>query len=72
MSTDPNQQAIDELKAEIEPLTTVVTSAIALIEGMADRFEQVADDPEQVRAVVASIRSQSDALAAAVAAHTEE
>lgn len=65
----------DELNAEVTNLTTVAESAIALINGIADKIQAAVDandsgDNSQLKSLASSVRSQADALAAAVAANT--
>ena len=62
----------DVLVAEVTALTDVVDSAIAMIDGLAAQIEDCKDDPEQIAAIVANLQTQRDALAAAVAANTDE
>jgi hypothetical protein len=61
--------AIDLLKGEVAELTTVVESAIALIQGFADRIKDAAT-LEEVQAVVAEIEAEKQSLADAVTANT--
>ena len=58
------------LETEVARLTEVVPSVIALINGFADRVEAEREDPLRVQAIVDGMRTQADALAAAVVAHT--
>ena len=65
----------DELNAEVTNLTTVADSAIALINGIADKIQAAVDandagDNSQLKTLASSVRTQSEALAAAVAANT--
>lgn len=61
--------AIELLKNEVAELTTVVESAIVLIQGLADRIKEAATF-EEVQAVVAEIEAEKQALAAKVAENT--
>ena len=61
--------AIDLLKSEVAELTTVVDSAITLIQGLADRIKEAATF-EEVQAIVAEIEAEKQALAAKVAENT--
>lgn len=61
--------AIDLLRAEVEQLTTVVDSAVVLIQGFADRIKDAAT-LEEVQAVVAEIEAGKMALASAVESNT--
>jgi hypothetical protein len=62
--------ALTEARDEAAQLTTVVASAVALFDRLADLFEGAADDPDEIRAIVATVRSQRESLAQAVAQHT--
>lgn len=61
----------DVLVEEVTALSGVVQSAIAMIENLATQIEDAKDDPEQIAALVADLRGQKKALAAAVAANSE-
>jgi hypothetical protein len=63
--------ALTELRDEVAALGNTVTSAIAFIDGLADQLTEVADDPDEIRSVVASLRSQRETLAQAIAATPE-
>ena len=60
----------DVLTEEVAALTDVVASAVAVIDNLATQIEDAKDDPEEIAAIVADLRAQKDALAAAVAANT--
>lgn len=65
----------DQLNSEVTNLTSVVDSAVALINGIATKIEAAvqandAGDDTQLKSLASSVRSQADALAAAVAANT--
>lgn len=69
---------IDQLRAEVERNTQVDQSAIALINGIADRLRAVEDQLSQQGADTAaltelreSLENSSNDLATAVAAHTQ-
>lgn len=61
---------IEEMRAEIFRMNTVVGSAIELFGLLATKIEQLADDPAQIRELAGQVRAQADALAAAVVANT--
>jgi len=61
---DVNMEA---LRAVVEKVVTVSGSAVALINGFADRIEAVKDDPIAIQAELDAIRDATDGLAAAVA-----
>lgn len=65
MSTD-----LTPLQNEVSNLTTVVGSAVALINGFAARIEAEREDPVAVQAIVDGMRAQANDLATAVAANT--
>lgn len=65
----------DALNAEVTNLTSVVDSAVALINGIAAKIEAAvaandAGDNTALSDLASSVRSQADALASAVAANT--
>ncbi len=64
------EQALEDLRSEVERNSNVVQSATALISRLASLIGDAADDPDQVRALADQLSSTSDALAAAVAANT--
>lgn len=59
------QAAIDELKNEVTPLTDAVTAVAAVIDGLVARLEEAGDDPAEIREVIAGMKANRDALAAA-------
>lgn len=61
--------AIEELTAAVTELESVIDSAIALINGIADEIDNCPDD-EALAALTARLRAQAAELAAAVAANT--
>lgn len=70
-----NQEAVmaelDQITAAVEANGQVEASAIALIQGLADRLDNIdTTDPAAITALAEELRSQSDALAAAVVANT--
>jgi ribosomal 50S subunit-associated protein YjgA (DUF615 family) len=62
-------QATDNLAAAVQRETTIQTSAIALIQGIADQLRQVSTDP-QVQALADQLNQNTDALARSVADNT--
>jgi hypothetical protein len=58
------------LHEEIEANGDAVSSAIALLNDLATRVADAADDPDEIRAIAAELGGQSEALAAAVVANT--
>jgi septal ring factor EnvC (AmiA/AmiB activator) len=63
--------ALTELRDEVAALGTTVESAIAFIDGLTAQLTEVADDPDEVRAVIASLRNQRETLAQAIATTPE-
>lgn len=64
---------LNALEIEVARNTEVDNSAIALINGLAAKIQELIDsgaDPAKLQAFVDSMKSSSDALAAAVAANT--
>jgi hypothetical protein len=62
--------ATDALTAQVASNTTVVQSALTLINGIAAQITAAGVDPVKLAALTASLKSDDDALAAAVAANT--
>jgi chromosome segregation ATPase len=70
MSTPSMEAVIEQLRAEVERNSSVDASAITLLQTLADKIEQIKNSPAELQTLVESLRSQSDALAAAVVANT--
>jgi peptidoglycan hydrolase CwlO-like protein len=64
-------QKLDHLQAEVARNTEVTTSAIALIQGLAAKIEELKNDPAALQALADSLKANDDAMAAAVTANTE-
>jgi hypothetical protein len=62
-------QATDNLTAAVQRETTVQSSAIALIQGLADQIKQTSTEPA-VQALADQLNQNADALAQAVTANT--
>lgn len=62
--------ALDDLTAQVTANSTVLQSAVTLINGIADRITAAGVDPAKLAALTASLKTDDDALAAAVAANT--
>jgi hypothetical protein len=58
------------LTAEVSRNTAVDASAVALLQGLAAKIETLKTNPVALQALADELRSSSDALAAAVVAHT--
>jgi hypothetical protein len=61
---------LDALALEVTDTNTIMQSAIVLIQGLASRLAEIADDPAQILALAAELDAKSDELAAAVQANT--
>lgn len=59
---------LDNLTAEVTETRTIIDSAILLIQGLAARLEEIADDPAAIQALADELNVKSEALAAAIAA----
>ncbi len=63
-------QELDDLTTQVKSTTDVEQSALVLINGIAARLAAAGTDPAALAALGASLKSNSDALAAAVVANT--
>jgi len=70
MSTPSMEAVIEQLRVEVERNSSVDASAIQLLTTLADKIEQIKNNPTELQTLVESLRSQSDTLAAAVVANT--
>lgn len=61
---------LDRLTAEVSQTGTVVDSAIALIQGLADQIRQLQTDPAALAKLADDLDAKTNALAAAVEANT--
>ncbi len=61
---------LDDLTAQVAANKTVIDSALVLINGIADRIKAAGTDPAALKALTDSLKSEDDALAAAVTANT--
>lgn len=59
-----------DLQAQVASNTTVIESAITLINGIAARIAAAGTDPVALKALTDSLKSEDDALSAAVASNT--
>lgn len=62
--------ALDDLTAQVAANKTVIDSALTLIAGIAARITAAGTDPAALAALTADLKSEDDALAAAVAVNT--
>lgn len=60
---------LEVLKAEVTETLGVAQSAVALIEGLAAKLAEIADDPAAILALAAELDGSANALAAAIAAN---
>lgn len=63
-------QTFLNLQAEVANNTTVESSAIALIKGLASQISAAGTDPAALAAIVTQLQANDAALAAAVSANT--
>lgn len=63
-------QEFDELEAQIKENTSVEQSALVLINGFAARLAAAGTDPAKLTALKGDLKTNADALAAAVVANT--
>jgi hypothetical protein len=61
---------LDQLTSQVHANTSVVQSAVALINGISNRIKAAGADPAALQALTAELDQQDQALAAAVAANT--
>lgn len=61
---------LDDITAQVAANKVVIDSAVVLINGIADRITAAGVDPAKLAALTASLKSEDDALAAAVTANT--
>jgi chromosome segregation ATPase len=61
---------LDTLAAEVTEMTTVVDSAVALLNGLSAQIVALKDDPARLLALAADLDAKANELAAAVAANT--
>lgn len=62
--------AIDDLTAQVAANSTVIGSALTLIQGLAAALAAAGTDPVKLAALQATLKQNDDDLAAAVAANT--
>ena len=60
-----------ELTAQVTANSTVIDSAVVLIQGIAARIEAAGTDPVKLQALADELKTKDDALSEAVAANTE-
>ena len=62
--------ALDELTEQVKANTDAEQSATALIQGLAEKIEAQATDPQAVRELAGRLRATAEVLSAAVVANT--
>lgn len=62
--------ALTELRDAVAAQGTVVEGIKTYIAGLASQLEANADDPDEIRAIAATVRSQSETLASAMIENT--
>lgn len=67
---DKIMSALDDLTAQVAADTTVIQSAVTLINGIAAQIAAAGTDPTKLAALTASLKANDDSLAAAVTANT--
>lgn len=63
---------LDALTAQVAQNTTVETSAVTLIQGLAAQIVAAGTDPAKLTALTTSLNTSATALAAAIAANTPQ
>lgn len=61
---------LDALTAQVAQNTTIETSAVTLIEGLAAQIAAAGTDPAKLTALTTSLNASATTLAAAIAANT--
>ena len=62
--------AINNIQAQVAANKTVIDSALVLIAGIADRIKAAGTDPTKLAELTASLKSEDDALSAAIVTNT--
>ncbi len=62
--------ALDALTAQVAANTSVIESALTLIQGLADALKAAGTDPVALAALQSALEAEDTKLAAAVAANT--
>lgn len=62
---------LEELEAAVKANTDVISSAVTLINGIAQKLQDAGTDPVKLAELTTELNSSRDALAAAVAANTD-
>ena len=61
---------LDALAAQVQENTELEIAAIQLIEGLADRIAEAANDPAELEALAEQLKASASALSAAIIANT--
>lgn len=59
------QAAIDELTAEVAPISDAVTAVHTTVDRLIAMYEEAGDDPAQIRAVTANLKTEKERIIAA-------
>lgn len=65
--------SIQDIKAKVEAQTTVVSSAVTLLQQLSNKIQELVNtgaDPAAIQAVLDELNANTDALATAVTANT--
>ena len=63
---------LNELKVQVEKNTAIEASAVALIQGMAAKIAEAANDPAAIQALADELSASAAPLAEAITANTQE
>jgi plasmid stabilization system protein ParE len=69
---DKFDEAVTEIETALQENTDATSSVEQLVTELLDKIEAEADNPDQVRALAAKIRANTQVLSAAVKAGTED
>lgn len=61
---------LDNLEKQVRQNSDLETSAVTLIQGLADQIKAARDDPAKLDALTTELKTKADALAAAITANT--
>ena len=67
---DTMSDSLDNLKAVVEAESTVIDSAVALLNGLSEKIAALEPNQAAIDALAAEVKAKSDALAEAVTANT--
>lgn len=61
---------LDNLREQVRNLTTVTSSVVTFIHGLAEQIEQLKTDPVALQQLADEVKGSADAIAAAIAENT--